>query len=253
MRALGVVVFMLSTTGRAEDRCVEVTQRLNTRSLELWASLRGCLDVTVTVSTDDRTNVSAALPETVSSGGRPRFLLARWTQADPNQPWRVGAWRYRWKLGRPLRSVPVASGPWRLPFAGEFKQLQGPHGTFSHGPGSQDEEAIDWAMPEGTEVLAARDGVVVGVRSDCTDGAAEEALRGEANYVILRHADGTYSEYYHLQPGGVRTRLGATVTAGERLGLSGNTGFTSEPHLHFSVFHALDGTRRETLPVTFTP
>jgi hypothetical protein len=142
-------------------------------------------------------------------------------------------------------------GVFRRPFEGDFKLIQAPHGTFSHFEGSQDEEAWDWAMPEGTPVLAAREGVVVATRSDCSLGAVDEALKSDANDVIIRHGDGTFAEYQHLREGGVLVKLGARVAAGQPIGESGNTGYTSRPHLHFSVFHTIDGTLRRTLPVSF--
>lgn len=251
MRRCAVVSFLLSSAALAEDPCVTVSQRLLDRGLELWAELGSCSDVSITVTAGEATNVVNALPGTVRSRGKSRFLVAKWRQADADAAWRVKDWKYRWKVGTKLAVVPAKTGPWRKPFSGDFKLLQGPHGTFSHGPGSQDEEAWDWAMPEGTPVLAARDGVVVAFRADREAGGVDEALRFESNYVMLRHEDGTYSEYNHLQRDGVRVSLGQRVKRGQVLGVSGNTGFTSEPHLHFSVFHTLDGTLRESLPFEF--
>ncbi|MBL8920479.1 MAG: M23 family metallopeptidase [Myxococcaceae bacterium] len=242
---------LLSTVALAADPCVKVTQQTSKEGLELWAELSSCSEVVISVTADE-TNVTNALPATVESAGRARFLLARWQRLDRNEAWRVADWKYKWKLGRRLSRVPDVTGLFRKPFEGTHKLIQGPYGTFSHFAGSQDEEAFDWAMPEGTPVLAARDGVVVGTRSDCTVGAVDEALKNDANYVVLRHQDGTFSEYHHLREGGVRVKLGERVTSGQLLGESGNTGYTSRPHLHFSVFHTLDGHTRATLPVTFS-
>lgn len=249
MRAL-LAAALLPLAAYAGDPCVKVTQQTSKEGLELWAELSTCTEVVISVTADE-TNVANALPSTVDSAGRTRFLLARWRRVDRDEPWRVADWKYKWKLGRRLSKVPDVSGLFRKPFDGNHKQIQGPYGTFSHFAGSQDEEAYDWAMPEGTPVLAAREGVVVGARSDCTVGAVDEALKNENNYVVLRHPDGTFSEYNHLRENGVRVKLGDRVTAGQLVGESGNTGYTSRPHLHFSVFHTLDGSQRVTLPVTF--
>lgn len=249
MRAL-LAVALLPLVALAGDPCVKVTQETSKEGLDLWAELSTCTEVVISVAAEE-TNVANALPATMDSAGRTRFLLARWRRIDPNERWRVADWKYKWKLGRRLARVPDVTGLFRKPFDGTRKQIQGPRGTFSHFPGSQDEEAYDWAMPEGTPVLAARDGVVVGARADCTLGAVDEALKNENNYVVLRHVDGTFSEYNHLRENGVRVRLGDRVSAGQLIGESGNTGYTSRPHLHFSVFHTLDGTSRMTIPVTF--
>jgi murein DD-endopeptidase MepM/ murein hydrolase activator NlpD len=250
MRAL-LAAALVPAAALAADPCVKVTQQSAKDTLELWAELSSCTEVVISVTAAEETNVANALPPTVESAGRTRFLLARWRRVDPDERWRVADWKYKWKLGRRLAKVPDVSGLFRRPFEGNHQLIQGPGGTFSHFAGSQDEEAYDWAMPEGTPVLAARDGVVVATRSDCTVGAVDEALKNDANYVVLRHEDGTFSEYNHLREHGVRVRPGERVTAGQVVGESGNTGYTSRPHLHFSVFHTLDGALRETIPVRF--
>jgi murein DD-endopeptidase MepM/ murein hydrolase activator NlpD len=57
--------------------------------------------------------------------------------------------------------------------------------------------------------------------------------------------------YAHLVEGGNRVKVGDRVATGEWIGRSGNTGFTSGPHLHFSVFKATDGRHRLSFPVKF--
>ena len=49
------------------------------------------------------------------------------------------------------------------------------------------------------------------------------------------HDDGTMALYAHLREGGVLVRVGQRVEKGQQIGLSGNTGFTSGPHLHFAL------------------
>jgi murein DD-endopeptidase MepM/ murein hydrolase activator NlpD len=138
-----------------------------------------------------------------------------------------------------------------LPYAAgtTFKVTQGYRGTFSHtGP---DEFAIDWKMPEGTPVLAARDGTVVLAKDDSERGGAHRKFEDGANMVTVQHEDGTMAHYCHLAPRSAKVRVGDKVRAGDRLAASGNTGFTSGPHLHFAVFKARDGHGRETIPVKF--
>ncbi len=250
LRAVTLGLGFLPCLALAADPCVAVTQKTLNDGIELWADLTNCSEVTLSVTADE-TNVVNELPPVVDAAGRTHFLLARWKRVDRDEAWKLKDWKYRWKLGRRLPRPPASPGVFRRPFDGDFELIQAPHGTFSHFEGSQDEEAWDWAMPEGTAVLAAREGVVVATRSDCALGAVDEALKNDANYVIIRHGDGTFAEYHHLREGGVRVKLGARVTAGQQLGESGNTGYTSRPHLHFSVFHTIDGTLRRTLPVTF--
>jgi murein DD-endopeptidase MepM/ murein hydrolase activator NlpD len=130
-----------------------------------------------------------------------------------------------------------------------FKVTQGYHGSFSHtGP---DEYAIDWKMPEGTPVLAARPGVVVSVKDGFDKGGPHRKYEDCANMVTVQHSDGTMAHYCHLSPHSAKVRVGQKIRAGDLLATSGNTGFTSGPHLHFAVFKARNGYGRETIPVKF--
>jgi murein DD-endopeptidase MepM/ murein hydrolase activator NlpD len=89
----------------------------------------------------------------------------------------------------------------------------------------------------GRDILAVADGEVVTV----VDGIPEN-LPGDlnryfvpGNLVVIRHADNLYSAYAHLQPAKVRVKVGARVKRGTVLGLCGNSGNSSEPHLHFQM------------------
>jgi murein DD-endopeptidase MepM/ murein hydrolase activator NlpD len=112
---------------------------------------------------------------------------------------------------------------------------QGFGGGFSHDD-EQNRYALDLAAPIGTPVLAARDGIVMQVESDfARAGLDRERYAGRANLIRVLHDDGTMAVYAHLDADGVLVRAGQRVRAGQQIGLSGNTGFTSGPHLHFAV------------------
>ena len=130
-----------------------------------------------------------------------------------------------------------------------FRVTQGYHGKFSHtGP---DEYAIDWKMPLGTPVYAARGGVVVKSKDDSDQGGPDRKYQDCANCILIQHSDQTIGIYAHLQKGGNKVKVGDVVKTGDCIGMSGNTGFTSGPHLHFSVFKARNGKERESIPVKF--
>jgi murein DD-endopeptidase MepM/ murein hydrolase activator NlpD len=140
---------------------------------------------------------------------------------------------------------------YRLPYAAgrAFRVSQAYDGAFSHtGP---ERYAIDWRMPEGTPVLAARAGVVVAVKDDSDMGGADRRFESSANYILIQHRDGTIGNYAHLLTRGVKVKVGQAVQTGDMIGLSGNTGFSSGPHLHLSVFKAKDGRERESIPIKF--
>ena len=112
---------------------------------------------------------------------------------------------------------------------------QGFGGRFSHDD-EQNRYALDFAADVGTPVLAARAGTVMQVESDFSKaGLSREKYGGRANFVRILHDDGTMALYAHLATNGALVRVGQQVRAGQRIGLSGNTGFTTGPHLHFVV------------------
>ncbi len=93
--------------------------------------------------------------------------------------------------------------------------------------------AIDWDMPVGDPVHAARGGVVVSTFDQ--SNATSISGSATANHIWIQHSDATIGKYLHLDHAGVFVTEGQTVTAGQHIGTSGNTGFSSGPHLHFSV------------------
>ena len=117
--------------------------------------------------------------------------------------------------------------PWR---GGPFRVSQGANGQYSHF-GPKNRYAIDIAMPEGTPIIAARGGVVIKTENS-QDGRGTDA---SGNFVRVLHNDGTMGVYLHLKKGSVSVREGQQVTVGSPLALSGNTGNSSGPHLHFVV------------------
>ncbi|MFF9688873.1 M23 family metallopeptidase [Streptomyces sp. NPDC014623] len=86
----------------------------------------------------------------------------------------------------------------------------------------------DFAVPIGTKVEAAHSGRVVKAGPN---GAGDGPAYGNA--VVIKHANGKYSQYAHLSKIGVN--VGDRVKTGEKIALSGNTGNSSGPHLHFEI------------------
>src|SRR5688572_7280532 len=125
---------------------------------------------------------------------------------------------------------------YRLPYGDDvsFPIIQGYDATLSHR--GAERFTLDFGMPVGTPVHAARDGVVVLVEDSHDTGCAREQCGRFANFVVVLHADGTTGEYFHLARGSVQVRRGEPVARGQWLALSGNTGFSTAPHLHFGVY-----------------
>jgi hypothetical protein len=111
--------------------------------------------------------------------------------------------------------------------------------------------AVDLAMPVGTDIVAARDGVVFDVASTNFKGGPDpEQYADLANLVRILHDDGTYAVYAHLNWNTIRVRPGDRVEAGQYIADSGNTGLSSGPHLHFAVQRNM-GLRVDSLAVAF--
>ncbi|MNK20993.1 Murein DD-endopeptidase MepM [compost metagenome] len=139
--------------------------------------------------------------------------------------------------------------PYLLPFdAKRFQVTQAPQGRFSH-TDPENRDAIDFALAEGTPVLAARAGRVMQVQGNFHDNGQDPLRdRARANFIRVLHEDGSMAVYAHLQANGVLVRSGQRVEAGQRIGLSGNTGYSTAPHLHF-VVQANRGMQLRSVPV----
>lgn len=121
-----------------------------------------------------------------------------------------------------------------LPFAKgkSFTVNQGYNGLFSH----QNENSLDFTMPEGTEIVAAREGLVTDVVKHNNTGCAKKSCADQANYITILHSDGSFAQYYHLKQNGVKVNVGDRVNKGDVIGWSGNTGWSKGPHLHFICY-----------------
>ncbi|MFD5233541.1 M23 family metallopeptidase [Streptomyces qaidamensis] len=86
----------------------------------------------------------------------------------------------------------------------------------------------DFAVPSGTQVVATHGGTVVKAGGN---GAGDGPAYGNA--VVIKHGNGTYSQYAHLSK--VTVRIGQIVKTGQEIAKSGNTGNSSGPHLHFEI------------------
>lgn len=117
-------------------------------------------------------------------------------------------------------------------------------------PTHENEYAIDWTMPEETPILAARGGVVVEVVDSFSKSGLTEDMKNQGNFVRIRHDDGSRALYYHIAHNGAKVKVGQTVKEGERIALSGNTGFSATPHLHFVVDRPEDG-KHVSVPTLF--
>ena len=167
---------------------------------------------------------------------------------DPTLPY---AQQLRWTV---LSGNPDArhDDRWRycMPFGGEkpVRISQGYEGEATHqGLGAY---ALDFPMPIGTPVRAARGGRVVASPDDGLEDGTQADAREPDQHVVIEHNDGTLAMYAHLRRGDA-ARPGQRIACGERIGYSGDTGRATGPHLHFDVYRIRRDGQRQTIPVRF--
>ncbi|TAE73975.1 MAG: M23 family metallopeptidase [Bacteroidetes bacterium] len=137
---------------------------------------------------------------------------------------------------------------YRLPFekGSKFRVMQGFFGTFSH----QKQHAIDFDMPIGTKIVAAREGIVIQTKDDSNKRGTTKEFAEDGNYIRILHNDGTTASYFHLRKNGVEVKVGDEVEKGQFIGYSGNTGWSTAPHLHFVIYQN-SFEKAETVPFLF--
>ncbi|MCK5325165.1 MAG: M23 family metallopeptidase [Woeseiaceae bacterium] len=209
-------------------------------------------DFPVTYTLKVRTRYfDVAGPKTVTRTLAPQES-ARIMMLNQSDERREGRYRYflEWTVGDKdavhdddhLYALPYASGR-------SYRVLQGYGSRFSHT--GLEAYAIDFDMREGTPVHAARAGVVARVEESHSIGCWRDGCGRYANYIVILHNDGTTGEYYHLRHEGALVNVGDSVARGQKIGLSGNTGHTTMPHLHFAVYRATEWGNTQSIPVRF--
>ncbi len=148
---------------------------------------------------------------------------------------------------------PEMQSPYSLPYPLGTSYVLG-QGNCSltgptHYPGSVFKYAYDFLMPIGTPVTAARAGAVIDVERSFFDSTR---IVGQENYVFVRHEDGTVARYLHFTHNGPLVEVGDLVEVGQVIGLSGDSGNSRTPHLHFDVVTCADGSYAcPSSPITF--
>lgn len=252
------LLFVVSGLAPAADSSdlVRVRQVKTDRGARLFVENRALWDVTVTLKVLVRNGrLSRVQPETATYPARSETEAA---QIWPENSGRRCQWRCRidWIVGR-LQNPGRTEAPadknvlYHLPFeeGRAFRVAQGYDTNRTHK--GRDRYSVDFVMRKGTSVCAARAGIVVDLKESSKTGGSNEKFRSDSNYVCIAHADGTVAEYHHLHYDGVLVEIGERVETGQRIAISGNTGYSTGPHLHFGVYTAVDGRRSQSHPITF--
>ena len=120
-----------------------------------------------------------------------------------------------------------------LPFENNKKVflIQAYDSKMSH----KGEYALDFKVKKKTKICASRDGVVISARGDSDKGGLKPENISDGNHISIQHYDGSVAHYWHLGKNGALVKVGDTIEKGQVIGLSGNTGYSAFPHLHFEV------------------
>jgi murein DD-endopeptidase MepM/ murein hydrolase activator NlpD len=128
-----------------------------------------------------------------------------------------------------------------------FRVIQGYFSHFSH----KERAALDFNMRRGTEIYAARGGVVIRVKEDGDRGGLNKKYRPYGNNIVIQHSDSTRAGYWHLQKDGALVQVGDTVMKGQLIAISGKTGYAAVPHLHFLVWKSNGKGNWQQIPTRF--
>lgn len=138
--------------------------------------------------------------------------------------------------------------PYFLPYKTNtsYKVHQGYNGRFSH----KSKNALDFNLPLSTGVHAIREGIVVKIEEKNTKSCKKPSCVKYGNFILIHHSDGTFASYVHLKKNGAIVNKGDQIEKGQLIGYSGNTGWSSGPHLHLQV-HQQKINKRITLKTKF--
>ena len=190
-----------------------------------------------------------ALPLTMVCGGAQKIKAISFTILDTGRRWDTKLTWY-WQYGS-FDTKGDDTRAYSLPYekGKRFLVCQGYNDTPTHNGAHA--YSIDWLMPEGTPLCAAREGTVIHVTDHNDGGGFRKEYLDKNNLVLVLHDDGSIAQYAHIKKGGASVKEGDRVNTGDVIAFSGNVGYSQSPHLHFAVSRPLDGKRSTTIPVDF--
>lgn len=209
----------------------------------------GPVELELKLHDDENVRSEPPLPARFVLPGQTEQRLLKVMAIDPGEGFSYRL-SYSQMIGPPLDQLPAEVDYYPpFPLGLRFPISQGFDNDETHSK-PPNQYAIDIVMPVGTPILAARGGVIMDMQDNFQGGGKQKRYLTRANQVRILHNDGTMAVYAHLQRNSVRVQHGARVTRGQWIANSGNTGYSSGPHLHF-VIQLNAGMSLESLPFRF--
>lgn len=234
-KTLFVILIYMSASLAIKAQVVNISYEKNYRGFVLYADNAELYPVSLTLNLN-LLNLSFSQKDKkvfVIPAKKQKFVIGELITVTKSSETKF-TYTYRTCMGDATLKKYDTAFVYDLPFqkGKSFLVYQGYNGSFSH----QNENALDFAMPEGTEVLAARDGIVVEVVTNNTISCATEECKQYNNRILIIHSDGTFGNYAHIKYNGSDLKAGDHVKKGDVIAWSGNVGWSNGPHLHFACF-----------------
>lgn len=178
-----------------------------------------------------------------------KVILARESGVLLESETKVPKVNYQWALGDPNSVAEDYS--YHAPFFSPkgHRITQAFNGKFSH-TNEYNRYAVDIAMDIGTYITAVRAGTVIWVKDNYHMSGTTQYFLDKANGIKVLHDDGTFSSYAHILMDTALVKEGDQVIVGQRLARSGSSGFSTGPHLHFSIIKN-SGLKNIAIPFKF--
>jgi len=222
---------MLGMMQKSNAQVVFIWDDISDKEFTLWAQNNLPCPVYLKAEPD---SIDANFERFVPKGHKDKLIQLPIDSLDSPDEFK-GQIRYHLTLGNP-DAIHDTSYKYVLPYPREKSHIliQGNNSAFTHNlPNSK--YAFDFDMPENSLISAARGDTVGFVSVNNKEGGNNEDYLQHANKIMICHDDDTIGVYAHLRHKGALVDIGEQVYSGEIIGLSGNTGFSTTPHLHFVV------------------
>lgn len=245
-----ILCFFLPLALIAQEKPIEVSSIKTADGFEYFVTNNTLVPYTIRLTFSEMKNLTASVGgktfDRVIPAHSEHYKILELHQKEAEKSTSVD-FSYTYTIGDPHLEIDK-NFPYLLPFkhGNKIRVGQGNNGAGTH----TGINAIDFNLDIGDTVYAARAGVVIDTKEDSNTGGYEPKFEPYGNYIKVYHEDGTIGSYVHLKQNGSLVSKGDKIEKGQIIGISGNTGWSSGPHLHFMVSQNKDF-KSISLPIKF--